>query len=192
MYSVKKVQICQDAIFVVPYKKGTKKGIPMTNKRLLNQTTTTHTDFKTGEIRSESKTNVVRLPQEPPYVKMYIDDLCDLMHIPAAQKQTLELLIRKLDYEGFITLSPRYRKQLCERLKIKDQTFRNRLAALCKTGVMRRHSTNEYEVNPRYFARGEWRHICERREAFKMTVKYSENGREIITEAEEQPELQLI
>lgn len=165
----------------------------MAGKRIITQHTTTHTDRETGEITSETKDNVYRLPQEPPYIKMYIDDLCHLKQIPTAEKNCLELLLKKLDYEGFITLSPRYRKQVCEKLGIKDQTFRNRLGVLCKTGVLRRQATNEYEVNPNYFARGEWRHISERRESFKMTITYSaKKGREIVTDADEQPELNLV
>lgn len=156
----------------------------MATKRLLNTSTTRHVDHSTGEVKNETTTNVVRMPQEPPYVKMYLDDLCHLMQIPHALKQTLELLLKKLDYEGFITLSPRFRKQTAERLGIADQTFRNRLTTLCKSGVMRRVATNEYEVNPHYFARGEWRAILERRESFSMTVKYTSAGREISTERE--------
>lgn len=163
-------------------------GAPAT-KRVLNSVTERNIDMQTGEVVSLHRTEQSRIPSEPPYIKMYIDDLCDLMHIPAAQKQTLELLLKKLDYEGFITLSPRYRKQICETLKIKDQTFRNRLTALCKSGVIRRHSTNEYEVNPQYFARGAWKDVYERRQSFQMTVKYSSKGREIVTEAESQGEL---
>lgn len=159
------------------------------NRRLLNATTERTLNHQTGEVTSETITNVVRLPQEPPYVKMYIDDLCQLMEIPAADRKTLELLLKKLDYEGFITLSPRFRKETCEKLGIKDQTFRNRLTRLCKSSIIRLHSTNEYEVNPRYFARGEWRHICERRESFEMKIRYSDKGREIVTDRESQPEL---
>lgn len=162
----------------------------MATKRLINSTTTRNVDHATGEIKDESTTNVYRLPQEPPYIKMYIDDLCHLMQIPHALKQTLQMLLKKLDYEGFITLSPRFRKQTAERLGIADQTFRNRLSALCKTGVMRSIATNEYEVNPHYFARGDWRAICERRDGFKMIVKYTSKGkREITTEgADDTPE----
>jgi hypothetical protein len=159
------------------------------NKRLLSAKTERTVNHETGEITSETVTNVVQIRQEPPYVKMYIDDLCQLMEVPAADRKTLELLLRKLDYEGFITLSPRFRKETCERLKIKGQTFRNRLNRLCKSSIIRLHSTNEYEVNPRYFARGEWRSICERRESFEMRIRYSDKGREIITDKEEQPDL---
>jgi hypothetical protein len=159
------------------------------NKRLLNSTTQRIIDHTTGEITTETTSNVIRLPQEPPYVKMYLDDLCQLMDVPAADRKMLELLLQKLDYQGFITLSPRFRKETATKLGIKDQSFRNILHRLCKSSIIRLHSTNEYEVNPKFFARGEWRHICERRESFEMKVRYSDKGREIITEREEQPSL---
>lgn len=164
----------------------------MQNKRVVNLKTERTVDFTTGEVRAETTSNVVTLRTEPPYIKMYIDDLCDLINVPAAQRDLLGLLLQKLDYDGYITLSPRYRQNICEKLKIKDQTFRNRLNLLCKSQILRRVSTNEYEANPRYFARGEWRQIAERRESFEMKIRYSAKGREIVTERvseEEQADL---
>lgn len=155
----------------------------MSTKRVISSTTDRHVNVETGVVIEEVSTNVVRLPQEPPYIKMYVDDLCLLIKIPDSQKQLLMMMLQKLDYDGYVTLSPRYRKSMCQRLGIKDQTLRNRLVALCKSGVMQRHSTNEYEINPRYFARGEWRHISTRRDAFEMRIKYTADGeREIVTE----------
>lgn len=162
-------------------------------KRIVNTTTERTINKSTGEVLSETTSNVVRLPQEPPYIKMYLDDLCELIKVPGPQRQLLEMMLQKLDYEGFITLSPRYRKKICERLKIKDQTFRNYLGGLCKSQILKRQATNEYEVNPRYFARGEWRQIAERREQFEMRVVYGPEGRQIVTDRvnrdDDQPDL---
>lgn len=48
----------------------------MSTARVMTSTRTTHVDQSTGEILSTEEVNVVRIP-EPPYVKMYIDDLAD-------------------------------------------------------------------------------------------------------------------
>ena len=165
----------------------------MKTKRVINATTERTIDRDTGQVITETVSNVVRLPQEPPYIKMYLDDLCELISVPGAERQLLEMMLQKLDYEGFITLSSRYRKVICDRLKIKDQTFRNRLSGLCKSEILKRKGTNEYEVNPRYFARGEWRQISERRDSFEMRITYGPKGREIVTtrvtKDDDQPDL---
>lgn len=35
---------------------------------------------------------------------------------------------------------------------------------------MRRVEPNEYEVNPHYFAKGEWRSISQRRQDYELTI----------------------
>lgn len=153
----------------------------MSGKKIVQQTTSQVVDLRSGEIVETSATNVFRLPSEPPYVKMYLDDLCGLIKVPDGHKALLLSLLRRLDYEGFIVLSPRSRKEIAKSMNIADQTFRNRLNELCKTEIIRRVSTNEYLVNPTYFARGEWRKICAQREAFELRITYSESGRQIET-----------
>jgi len=37
------------------------------------------TDVESGQTRATKETNVVRLPSEPPFIKMYIDDLSHLL-----------------------------------------------------------------------------------------------------------------
>lgn len=151
----------------------------MHTRKIVSSHTSTVTDMRTGEAVETVENRVTRLPVEPPYVKMYINDLCDLKGVPAALKATLIELLRKLDYEGFITLSPRSRQAICERLGIRDQSFRNQLTKLCKSKILVREGTNEYAANPKYFGRGEWKNIIEQRRAFELKIQYSEAGRSI-------------
>jgi hypothetical protein len=158
--------------------------------RVIFQEIERHVDHKTGRITGETTSKIVRHPAEPPYVKLYIDDLCELVQVPTSLKDTLILLLRKLDYDGYITLSPRFRKDLYEKLSIQDQTLRNRLVQLVQKGLLVREGTNEYLANPFYFARGDWKSIVEQRQAFQMRITYSESGRKIRTQkTEEQQEL---
>lgn len=152
---------------------GTKKIVQETRSQVVN--------LQTGEVVSDISTNVYRIPTEPPFVKMYLDDLCVIISVPDAHKTLLLSLLRRLDFEGYIILSPRARKDIAKSLNIADQTFRNRLNDLCKKDLLRRVSTNEYQVNPTYFAKGEWKSICAQRSAFQMRVTYNEKGRSIET-----------
>lgn len=164
----------------------------MSTKKITQSTVAQVINMQTGEIVETATTNVFRIPSEPPYVKMYLDDLCVLIQIPEAQKTLLLHLLRRLDYEGYITLSARARKEMAKSLGIADQTFRNRLNDLTKSGIIARVSTNEYLANPQYFARGEWKSICARRQAFELRITYSEKGKTLETvKVEEQQELPL-
>ncbi|HGO6848060.1 TPA: hypothetical protein ACK80Q_003101, partial [Legionella pneumophila] len=51
-----------------------------------------HIDFSTGEITTEESKNVIRLPKEPPYVKMYIDDLAKILELTSGCRSLLYFL----------------------------------------------------------------------------------------------------
>jgi hypothetical protein len=143
-------------------------------------------DHQTGEIKQISHLKVLKFDPEPPFVKMYIDDLCALKSVPGSLKDVLTLMLRRLDYEGYVTLSQRIRNSICTELSILQTTLSNRLSKLIKTDLIRRTGNNEFKVNPHYFARGSWRDIVEQRKAFTMTTTYSGAGRSVSVETIEE------
>lgn len=165
---------------------GSSKG----GKVLNFQRETTEVDRQTGEITKETTTNVYKMPSEPPYVKLYIEDLSHLLNLKDHHAALILELIKKMDFENVITLTPSARDRISEKLKIQAQTFRNYLNELLKRDVFRRIGHNEFKANPELFARGSWTEIYERQQAFKMIVTYSPKGRNVTTELEpEQEEL---
>ncbi|HGW9014250.1 TPA: hypothetical protein ACNEB8_005138 [Escherichia coli] len=152
-------------------------------KRVIRQTTTQVVDHD-GVIKKETEELTIQFPQEPPYVKIYIDNLCAVTKAPDSLKDVLFLILRKLDYDGYIALSTRYRRGICKILGIKDGTLRNRLYTLSKMGIIASCGGNEYQANPNLFARGEWKKIIEQRREFEMRIKYSPDGKTIITTEE--------
>ena len=154
-------------------------------KRPLRMAKTTYqqeiivTDCESGDTRAIKETNVVRLPSEPPYIKMYIDDLSHFIGLKEKHKGVVFELIKKLDFEGMITLTARSRQAITEKLGISDQSFRNYLSEVVKTGLLKRISHNEFAVNPHYFARGDWSSIYDRRKDFVMEIRYTAEGRKI-------------
>ncbi|MCV5784107.1 replication/maintenance protein RepL [Escherichia coli] len=153
-------------------------------KKVLRQNITEVIDRETGNVTQEITDITVQFPQEPAYVKIYIDNLCAVTKAPDSLKDVLFLILRKLDYDGYIALSTRYRKEICKLLGIKDGTLRNRLYSLSKMGIIASCGGNEYQANPNLFARGEWKKIIEQRREFEMRIKYSPNGETIITTEE--------
>ena len=151
------------------------------SKNVVQINNSTSVDHATGEVRSESREQIVRLPQEPPYVKMYLDDLGSILGVPAGPRDLLYHLVRKLDYDGFISLTPGARERICEAASIKRQTLANYLNTLCKYEILRHRGRGEYEMNPQYFARGDWKDICQRRADFIMQVKYRADGTKEVT-----------
>ncbi len=136
-------------------------------------------NFTTGEIKTEENTNVIKLPREPAYVKMYIDDIAKLLELTNGCRSLLYCLIKKMDYEGVITLTKSSRDRLAEQVGVKETAIRNQITQLCQKGILRRIGTGEYEANPNLFARGDWSDIYKRRKSFKLTINYENETRSL-------------
>ena len=174
MFSVSAMLIC-NRIHMIKASKMHKKKITYHHKRSV-------VDPNSGEVISNLEEKVVRLPSEPPFVKMYLDDISQIVGLTPRYKSLLMLMIRKMDYECMITLTPRTRKIMAQELGLGDGSFRNDLTDLVKTGIVRRVASNEFQANPIYFARGDWSSVCKKRREFVMQVKYKTDGtREVTT-----------
>lgn len=151
----------------------------MNNKKLIQETHVSHVDHSTGEVTNEVKTNVIRIPSEPPYVKLYIEDLTNIYDLPKNSPALLLELLKKLDYEGQISLNASNKKIIAERAGKAIKTLDNFLGELVKKDVFRRLDKGLYTPNPHLFGRGEWRDIYKRREAW-LKVTYTEDGQRIV------------
>jgi DNA-binding MarR family transcriptional regulator len=150
-------------------------------ERVVYSEMTRTVDYETGVINEEEERKVIKLPQEPPYVKMYIEDLAAVLNLPIGVRGLLYALVLRIDYDGIITLGSTSKKKIAERLKITVGTFDNYLTKLVKAGVLRRIGRGEFEVNPHLFARGDWAEVRRRRDnfgkTFRMTITYSPTGK---------------
>jgi predicted transcriptional regulator len=137
-------------------------------------------NFETGEVVEDVITQQFKSEAEPPYIKMYIENLCAINGVTDADQALLRHLLAKLDYSGYVTLSPRSKEVIAKDLRISKKTVRNRLTRLTKSGLIKLTSMNEYMVNPDYFARGKWKDVCDQRREFSLLLTYSESkGREV-------------
>ena len=135
-----------------------------------------------GTVKEEESLRIARLPQEPPFIKMYVEDLTAILKLPAGTKDLLYCLLMKMDYENVITLTSRSKKEIASKVGLKIQTFDNYLKKLVESGIFVRFARGEYKVNPKFFARGEWNKVIrQRNEWWRLTITYKENGEREIT-----------
>lgn len=162
------------------------KIVQMTETRMINEE---------GEIISSDTSRVINLPSEPPYVKMYIEDISRLFDVSQGPRAVLYQLVRKLDYDGFISLTPASRARIASSCGLGIGTFNNYLTQLCKAAILRNVGRGEYEMNPHLFAKGEWKDISKRRQAFQLSITYQDGKRIIkgntINAEDEQKEFDL-
>lgn len=149
----------------------------MTMKQNIYQETTVVTDHSTGEISTVEQTNVVKLPSEPPYIKLYLDDIQKLYDLP--NNTILYELLRRMNYDGEIVLNSSEKKKIAEKLSIKIQTIDNYLNKLKAADVFSSVAKGTFLPNPNLFGRGDWLKILDRRKKYnniKLNVIYKPDG----------------
>ena len=100
---------------------------PDSKKNALRQNITEVIDRETGNITQEITDITVQFRQESAYVKIYIDNLCAVAKALDSLNDVLFLILRNLDYDGYIAISTRYRKEYCKLVGIKYGTLGNRM-----------------------------------------------------------------
>ena len=155
-----------------------KGNIMQPTKKITKEVNLTQTN-EHGEIIKQTEYNVVKIPSEPPYIKLYIEDLANIYQLPKSSPDLLLELLKKLDYEGLISLNHSNKKQIAQRAGKAVKTLNNFLQELLKKDIFRRVDTGVFKPNPHLFGKGEWREIYRRREAW-LKVSYTENGERTI------------
>ena len=164
------------------------------NKRIHSFEEKTVVDYATGEIKQQETIRTGSVPSEPPFIKMYIDDLADLTHIQKGPRGLLYELAKRVDYDGYISLNKIIRKKIADALKLESGTFSNYLMILKKKHLLHEECRNVFTLNPYFFAKGEWKDIYHSRKTFDdliMSIKYKSDGSKEITTELVQKKVQL-
>ena len=136
--------------------------------------------FEDGKFRRGERHVTLKVPAEPPYVKEYSYDVLTLNGIKGAQRDVLTFMAHAMDYENVVVLSSGRRKIWAKELGVSISTINNAVSWLLKNGFIVSKVTGEYIVDPKMFAKGEWKDIIERRESFDaefvVSYEYTEGG----------------
>lgn len=164
---------------------------PPRTKKVYREEENHEIDYNTGQINKTTKTITSRVPQEPPYVKLYLDDIAVLHNLPKGSSSLLHELLRQVNYEGLINLNSSVKTKIANALNFKNkQSVDNGLNKLCKEGLLRSADRGVYEVNPHLFGKGDWATIFLRRQNFSFSVYYDEAGnRKIVTDFDKEKSL---
>ncbi|MCC4276133.1 hypothetical protein [Marinomonas communis] len=146
-------------------------------KKVIREIETQTFNAETGEITNEISSKVVQLPTEPPFVKLYIEDIAALYQLPDGTHRVLVELLKKLDYEGKISLNKTNKLSICEKVGYKTvASLDNYLSKhLVKKGIFRKEGTGVFIPDPHLFGRGKWQDIYKQRQAW-LKISYNENG----------------
>lgn len=95
---------------------------------------------------------------EPKFVKLYLDDIDLIYGVGRSSIEVLFELLHHMNYEGLITINTLVKKEICFKLKIKNQgSIANHLTKLVDQDILKRITRGVYMLNPYFAAKGDWR-----------------------------------
>lgn len=134
-------------------------------------------DLLTGQIVKTDRE--IRIPKEPDFIKLYLNDLVMLKDIPQWVSGVLYALLKHMNYQNEIILNATIKKRIAVDLDIVTRTIDNALVTFVKKNVLFRIGAGVYQANPYLFGKGEWINIRK----IRLQVEYGQNGsREIVAE----------
>lgn len=150
-------------------------------KKLIQQTEVTTVDDD-GVFKQKTETRVFTFPKEPPYIKMYLQDIEKLYTLPEGTHRVLFELLKKLDYEGQINLNISVKRKIVENIGWKTVGSLDNYISLhlMKKDIFKKIDTGVFAPNPNLFGRGDWKEIYQRREGW-IKVEYNNKVRKVTT-----------
>jgi len=135
------------------------------------------TNHETGEVISSTSEKIIQMPAEPEYIKLYLEDINKIYELP--NNSILYEIMKKMDYDGIISLNKYNKDKICEILNLKPQTLNNYLQDLKKKDILQPIGRGSFMPNPNLFGKGTWKEIYNRRKKYteiKLQISYKADG----------------
>jgi hypothetical protein len=136
----------------------------------------------TGEVLMESHTQIKRLPIEPPFIKLYLDEIIKISNLPKGNSAVLYQFIRLVDYDGEVNLSPHLKNKMVRIIGMKNaKSLDNAISSLIKGNIMKRIGRGSFVLNPNLFAKGSWNNVHHLRDKYiNLNIRFFPNGKKEI------------
>ena len=129
-----------------------------------------------GELVSKRANKTLSWGSEPPFIKIYLEDVLYLQDLPKSHENILFELLKRATYAGdefgmTVTLSSGLKQIIAKTLGIKNvRSINNALSDLVKGKVLFRIATGVYQFNSYFFGKGDWKDI----HRLRLEINYDE------------------
>ena len=150
-----------------------------------------------GEMISKRANKTLSWGTEPPYIKLYLQDILYLTDIPNKHESVLYQLLKRVTYAGEkngmeVVINSSLKRRIAKELDFKNiGSISNAITNLVKGKVLIRKDVGIYQFNPFFFGKGDWQDISRLRleinydeikgRTFKTVCEYEEKKREEIS-----------
>lgn len=150
-------------------------------------------DHESGEILEQEF--IHRRGAEPPFIKLYLDCLCDFKGLSKSLNPILLEFLKYMTYANIsdpnggqiIYLNAALKKNIATATGKTVKRIEQAITDFVKTGVFARIATGTYQVNAELFGKGDWKDIKNIRATFDFGKGTIET--EIVTEEEPEPQV---
>ena len=152
-----------------------KKGV---KKKILTQSVEhVHTDHDTGEVTKTHSQNVSAFEKEPPYVKLYLQDIGQLNGLTPTEQDLVHELVFNMGYNNVVPSYKPIKESIAEKLGVSLSAINKGIQSLYEKGILIRKARGFYIMDPNLFGRGSWQDISK----IKMTIEYNQDGTKSIS-----------
>lgn len=140
-----------------------------------------------GEMIDKRANKTLSWGSEPPFVKMYLNDIVYLSDLPKSYGSILYEMFKYMTYAGekdgmVIFINGYVKENIVKALSLKTtQSIDNAITKLVKGNILKRISRGTYRANPYLFGKGDWQDIAR----LRLEINYDEiKGRTFKTACE--------
>ena len=162
-------------------------------------------DQTTGEVISQNKKQITssKLPDEPPFVKLYLDCLCKFKDMQISFNPILIEFLKNASYADIdsdnggqvIYMNKMLKENIAKKCNVSLKRVEQAITEFVKKGIMRRIGVGTYQFNPNLFGFGRWSDIYNIRAIFdfgtgQAVAQIVKNEEEQVNEATEKIDTQ--
>lgn len=114
-----------------------------------------------------------RVPDEPHFIKLYLDGIMLYADCPSWQNKVLHALLKRVEYKtNELNLPSGQKKRIIEELSISMSSLNNAIGTFVKKKLLIRTGKGVFLANPHLFGNGQWSYIRK----LRLTVDFSAEG----------------
>ncbi len=145
-----------------------------------------------GEFVMEEASRTYRVPQEPPYVKLYLDTIMYISDLQERHGKVFSAILRRMPFADsasqLISLTKGIKLEIAREIDRSESFVSHAIADLVKGRVLLHDDSSPrstcYRVNPHIVARGDWKDI----ERLRLHIDFSARGSTFWTEVRRKSE----
>ena len=127
---------------------------------------------ETGEITKTVTQEVSMFEKEPPYVKLYLQDIGRLNGLNNSEQKLVNELVFNMGFNNIVPSYKPVKEMIADKLGMKYNTLDKSIKELHRKGILIRKARGLYIMDPNIFGRGSWRDV----KRIRMVIDYNEDG----------------